>query len=405
MANFLADVSEGLTFIGRNFLRNLKSRQLLLNRVNTNYLTGWSYGSQFQIPSLDVSGGAAFRLIGGAAVADDIVALTRNFSKTQIYKAVRIDNLQALWASENLMAKLGERLAYKVAKKADAFVAGMHTQIGYEVGTLDGTSVWDPTATSDPFKPLNDALTLIDQNDGDTDNLTVVFNPSEMAQIRRIPNILQAQQAGTSQAMRTANVGNILGFEVLSSQQIQNATLASAAVTASPAAVNNASGYDINTVTMNIDGVGTGTIPAGTTFSITGMVNDEGALRGFSVVADALIAANAATITFTPPLPAAVVDNAVITFKEHSAAGSMNLAFHRDAIALAIQGMADFMPGTGVAVQDIKDETTGLQVQLAIQSQLLGAAGSAYSTAIAVSVIIGGGVVMPELAVKITGKV
>lgn len=405
MANFISNVSEGLIFIGRNFLRNLTSRNILLRRVNTTYLDGWSYGQTFQIPQLDISGGAAIRLIGGAATADDIVALTQTFTKQQIYKAVKIENLQMLWASEQLMAKVGERLAYKVGKKGDSIVAGLHTQIPYEVGTLNGDSCWDPTATSDPFKPLNDALVLIAQNDGDTDNLTAVFNPYESGQIRRLPNILQAQQSGSTNALRTGEAGNILGFEVLMSQQIQNATLTTAAITASPAAVNNAAGYPINTTTMAIDGVGAGTIPAGSTFTIAGVTNDESNTRGFVVNADALIAGNAATIVFNPPLPVAIADNAVITFKEHSAAGSMNLAFHRDAIAVAIQGMAPFMPGTGVAVENVTDEQTGLSVQIAMKSNLLGAAGTAYTTEIAASVIFGAGVVMPELAVKITGHV
>lgn len=408
MANFIANVSDGLTFIGRSFIRNLTSRQVLLNRVNTTYLQGWSYGSTFQLQSLDISGGAAIRAIGGAATADDIVALTQTISKQQIYKAVKVENLQMLFADNNMLAKVGQRLAYKVGKKADAIVAGLHTQIPNEVGTLNGDSCWDPTATSDPFKPLNDALVLLSQNDGDTDNLTAVFNPYESGQIRRIPNILQAQQAGNNTTMRTANIGNILGFEVLMSQQIQNATESVAAETASPGAVVGVN--PVNSGTLAVNGLGAGSVKAGTTFTIAGFTNDEGFLRNFVVTANATITANAATLSINPPLPAATAGSEVVTFREHTAAGSMNLAFHRDAIAVAIQGMANFMPGTGVAVENVSDDPpeqggTGLSVQIAMKSNLLGAAGTAYTTEIAASIVFGAGVPMPDLAVKISGHV
>lgn len=403
MANSITSVSDGLTFIGRSFLRNLKSKNLLLRRVNTTYLEGWSYGQTFSIPSLDISGGAAIRLVGGAAVADDIVALTRSFSKQQIYKAVKIENLQMLWSSVDLMAKVGERLAYKVGKKADSIVAGLWNQIPYEVGTLDGTSCWDPTAATDQFKPLNDALILLGQNDADTDNLTAVFNVYEAGQIRRIPGLWKVNESGTNDMLRRAEIGPLAGFDVLWSQQIQNATLSVAAETASPGAVVGA--HSIGATSLAVNGLGAGTVKAGTTFTIAGVTNDEGGLRGFVVTTDATITSNAATLVINPPLPQALAGSEVVTFREHTQPGSMNLAFHRDAFAVAIQGMANFMPGTGVAVENVTDETTGLSVQIAMKSNLLGGAGTAYTTEIAASVIAGAGVAMPELAVRISGHV
>ena len=405
MANSISNISDGLTYIGRSLLRNLQSRNLLIRRVNTAYFSGWSYGSTFSVPSLDVSGGAAVRAIGGAATADDIVSLTRTFTKAQIYKAVRVDNLQMLFSSVDLLAEVGQRLAYKVAKKCDSIVAGLWNQIPYEVGTLDGTTAIDITATSDQFKALNDARVILMQNDADMDNLTAVFNPFEASQFRRIPLTVQANTSGSTEMLRNAGIGNLLGFDILESQQIQNATTSVAAETNSPGAVNNVAGYPANTVTMDIDAIGAGSVKAGTTFTIAGLLNDEGYSVGFVVTTDATIAANAATITFNPPLPATVADNAVITFREHTAAGSQNLVFHSDAIVAAIQGMANFMPGTGVSVSNVTDEQTGLSVQIAMESNLLGAAGVAYSTAVAASIVFGAGVARPELAVRISGRV
>lgn len=404
MANSIANISEGLTYIGRSFLKNLKSRNLLVKRTNVAYLKGWSYGQTFEIPSIDISGAAATRAIGGAATASDIISLTRTFTKQQIYKAVSIDNLQSLWASVDLMDKLSERLAYKVTKKADAIVAGLHVQVPYEAGTLDGTSCITPTATSDLFAPLNEALTILANNNANMDGLlTAVFNPKEAGKMRAIPGLYKANESGSTDMLRRAEIGNIMGFDVLWSQHIEDATLAAAADTASPGAVVGA--HAANAKTLAVNGLGTGTVPAGTTFSIAGVVNDEGYAVRFAVTADATITTNAATLAINPPLPGAVADTTAVTFREHTAAGSMNLAFTQDAIASAWQGMAPFIEGTGVTVKSVVDEQTGLGVQIAMESHVLGGAGVAYSTDISASMIFGAGVAVPEEIVKIVGQV
>lgn len=404
MSNSIANVAEGLTYIGRKLLSNLKSRNLLVKRTNTSYLKGWAYGATFEIPDVDVSGPAATRAIGGAAVASDLVSLTRTFTKAQIYKGVRIDNLQLLFSSVDLMEKAAERLAYKVTKKADGIVAGLWNQVPYETGTLDGTSCWSPTATSDLFAPLNAALRILGENDADMiGGLTAVFNPREASIMRAIPGLYKANESGSTDMLRAAEIGNIMGFDVLWSQQIQNATLSSSSQTASPGAVVGA--HAANAKTLVVNGLGTGTVKAGTTFSIAGLVNDEGYSVRFAVTTDATITSNAASLAIHPPLPSALAGSEAVSFTEHSAPGSMNLAFTRDAIATAWQGMANFMEGTGVAVSNIVDEQTGLSVQLAAESNVLGDAGIAYSTAITASLVFGAGIARPEQIIKITGQI
>lgn len=403
MANSLANVSEGLTYVGRKLLSNLKSRNVLVKRTNTTYLQGWGYGATFSIPDVEVAGAAATRAIGGAATASNVNSMVRTFTKAQIYKAARVDNLQVLFSSVDLMDKLSERLAYKVTKKADGIVAGLHNYVPYETGTVDGTSCWSPTATSDLFAPLNAALRIFGEQDAVMNGLTAVFNPYEASIIRAIPGLYSADRAGDTGMLRNAEIGNIMGFDVLWSQQIQNATLSAAAQTASPGAVVGA--HVAGAVTLAANSLGTGAVKAGTTFSIAGVVNDEGYALRFVVTSDATITSNAATLPIFPALPVDVADTTAITFTEHSAAGSMNLAFTQDAIATAWQGMANFLPGTGVAVENVTDDQTGLSVQVALQSQILGDAGEAYSTTIAASLVFGAGIARPEEIVKITGHV
>jgi hypothetical protein len=79
---------------------------------------------------------------------------------------------------------------------------------------------------------------------------------------------------------------------------------------AASAAVNNVSGYASGAVTMTIDGV-VGVVPTGDIFTVAG---DS---RRHRVTSHTETTGNTSSITFTPALGGAVVDNAVITWMPH----------------------------------------------------------------------------------------
>jgi hypothetical protein len=191
--------------------------------------------------------------------------------------------------------------------------------------------------------------------------------------------------------VRTGEIGKLHGVPTFESQNLATQAVTGTADVAG--AVDGA--LAIGATSMTVDALGTGTIAAGTTFAFTGTSGR------FSVVEDATIAANAATISFWPPLKSAVLDNAVVTFIAHTTAGSANLLFHPDSIALVTRRPPPL--GGGVMETFVSDPSTGLALRVAIQGQILGGAGSAYSTTISTDVVFGVRCLRPEWAVKIYG--
>lgn len=75
------------------------------------------------------------------------------------------------------------------------------------------------------------------------------------------------------------------------------------------------------------------------------------------------VATNAATITFVPPLVADYANNDVVTFSMDNHVA--NLAYHRNAFALAVAPLSDMVPG-GQAFT-ATDPNSGLSVRASMQ--------------------------------------
>ena len=69
--------------------------------------------------------------------------------------------------------------------------------------------------------------------------------------------------------------------------------------------------YTAGVLTINVDGLSaTGTIEAGTTFTITG----DATTTHYTLLKDTVLATNAGDVTFTPALAEAIIEDAVVTF-------------------------------------------------------------------------------------------
>jgi hypothetical protein len=351
-------------------------------------------GNKVTFPDIDVSGDAAIRAIGGAATASDLIATSRTLTVQQVYKAVTVDNMQNLFATPALMVRAASRLAYKVAKKCDAIVAGLWNRMPYEVGELDGTGAFNST---DKHLVLAQAYKVLVDNEADTDNLKVVLGTREALNFRSLDNLWKVNEAGSSEVLRTKGLGSVLGFDIYESQQIASNFASVAGETASPGAVVgvNAAGAE----TLSVNGIGAGTVQSGTSFTV-----DSGpALGRYVVTTDTAIVANAAVLPVWPPLKGATAGAEVVTFTEHvTATSSQNFAFSPEAFRSIM--MPAFPLGGGVEEAIVSDPQTNLSVRIAKQSTLLGGAGVAYTQSIAADCHFGADLVRPEFAVRITGQ-
>ncbi len=394
MANALNSVAEDLTFFGQEVLYQLQNNLKLVPTVSRSYRGAEAApGSIVQVPLIDVSGSAATRAVQGAVTAADVTSSYVNVTMQQIYKAVSIDNLSRTFANVDLMSETAYRIAYLVAEKADSIVAALWNKIPYEAGEVDGTGFFNSTDDTDH---LAEILKQLVANKAPTDNLSFVMNPSEALNLRKLSSYKQAYFSGDGgEGRRTGDLKPILGFKLYESQQIANATLSTAAQWGTTPAA--AAGSAVGASTISLNALGTGTIKAGPTLVHTASGNS------YSVTADATITSNAAVVSVFPKVRSTITTSDTFTKTNHSAAGSMNFAYHRDAILAVARPQAAFASGSGVTSVVATDPQTGLSIRLSHQSTLIGNPG--MQEAIVADLVFGADVVRPEFIVKGTGQV
>jgi P22 coat protein - gene protein 5 len=390
MANSLSSITTGIIFFGREVLAQLQNKLVLVPRCWGDY-SGASAapGQTVRVPDLTISGDAAVRAIGDDASASDVSSGYTDVTVNQIYQAVQYDNIENLMTNVDLRNEFASRLAYKVAKAADAQVAALWSSIGNEVGTLDGTSAFASTLGS-----LSDARKVLMDYDAPMENLSAVFCPSEGNALRHLTQLTQVNTSGTGATLRSGELLPLFGFDVFESQQIADVTEAAAAAWGTSPLVNKSAGYAVGATSIDVDGLGTGSIAKGSSFLLKGYY--------YVVTEAASISGNAATLKINPPLRAAVANNDPLTAQKHSAEASMNLAFNRDAFVCVGRTPTPFI-GPGVSQTIVTDEQTGLSLRIAVESHIIGSPG--YTETIAADLVFGVSCVRPEWACKVSGKV
>lgn len=402
MPNNVDSVTVDVQLFGRTLLKFLKSKLVAVGLVDRSYEgAAAAPGDEIEVPWVTVAGDAAIRAINGPATASDVASHKIRVRMQHIYKAVQFDNLQKLFSSVDLWTEAARQLAYKIAKKADSIVCGLHSEIPYYAGATDSTTIFP--GTGDPLIYVNTARKILMQNEADMDGLNLILNPTEAFNYRSKDQLRKVNESGDSSLLRDGNLGRVLGVNVWESQQIQNETLSVAAETASPGAVVGA--HSLGATSLSVNSVGAGSVQAGTSFTIAGITNGTGQLVRFVVTADATITGNAATLVIHPPLPSALSGSEAVTFTEvTSPPSSMNLLFSPGAILAVARPVAPFVGNSGINSETVTDEQTGLSIRIAIQSKLLDATAG-YQEAIAADMVFGAKVKRPEFAVKLTGAV
>ena len=187
-----------------------------------------------------------------------------------------------------------------------------------------------------------------------------------------LPEIAQWQGSGQDgvEVQRRGNLGMKHGANFFANQQTQ--TYTSGTTTDTAGAINSAS-VAVGDSTVAVDALGTGTITAGTSFTVAG---DS---QKYVVTTGGTIAGNALTITFEPTAKVAWADNAVVTFDNGvgaSTAQTENCRFHRNAFALVMAPLPDYREwfaaggeggdGKGGRIATIQDPITGLTLRARI---------------------------------------
>jgi P22 coat protein - gene protein 5 len=403
MANTISNIAENIQFFGTEVLVQLRNRLALVGLANRNYEGAASApGSIINVPTIAISGAARTRTINAAVVTDDINSANVQVTMTQIYKGVKIDNLQKTFSNIDLMLEIAKRLAIVLADGADSLLTGLWWQIPYEVGKVDGTASFNAT---DRMNVLAQARRQLMANQSPTDQLKSVFGPTEAFNLRALDLYQQAMQAGTPEQRMSGALLPGMGFEIRESQSIPtNILLTTAAIWGTPTSTGT---QPIGGTTIVFAGLGAGTLKQGSIFKHTA--------SGFqyALAADQAIVTNAATVTVTPALKAAIANADAFSITNpitgnsfgHSATQSINVAFDPGAYLFVIRPQADFVPGSGVASFQFSDPDSNLSFRLHFESYVSGAAGTAMQEFLTADLLAGAAVVRPELATRITGQV
>lgn len=197
---------------------------------------------------------------------------------------------------------------------------------------------------------------------------------------------LQAFQAvnwsGESITMKDAVIGQKMGFTWARDQQIPThtaGTLADGTINGTPAA---------GVTTINVASTAGGTLTEGDLFTIAGHTTQ------YVVKADVTIGATSnADVTIAPALSVTLAGSEALTvIGDHT----VNLAFHRDAIAFAtrplIQNKVDMVEHS----MTMQDDVSGLIMRLELKR-------GHYQTMWAYDILWGSALIRPELAARVLG--
>lgn len=210
----------------------------------------------------------------------------------------------------------------------------------------------------------------------------VVLNARATGAAKGLRAIQDASWRADPGAMKRQAIGSVLGYDWDMDQNIPRHT----AGTGANYQINNGAGYAIGIKTVTVD-TGSGTLLAGDIIKFAGHDNHY-------VVVSTVGGGTVTSITFEPGLVAAVVDDEAITKR---ASHRVNLAFHRDAMALASRPFAGADPmGLGTYLSAV-DPISKLALRLEVTREH-------KRTRFSYDILYGVKMIRPALACRIAGE-
>ena len=255
MSNQLDHLND-LKFFGNELLMALQPQLAFGNFVNRDYSgASAAAGSTVRVPWVKVSGDASERSMGQAATANDTNSGYVDVEVSHIYAAAAIDNLVDLFSNVDVSQKIAKDLAYKVARKANAKIAGQWYKLPYEAGTTDGTSAF--ASNVDVFAKVRQILV---ENGAPTEDIHAMLSPGEVYKLQTLSEYKSYQVSGDTSGLRAGSLKPFYGIMPHEAPLVESATLSTAAQWGATPLVNNGAGYAIGASSIAVDGLVTGTI-------------------------------------------------------------------------------------------------------------------------------------------------
>ena len=228
--------------------------------------------------------------------------------------------------------------------------------------------------------PMNDLHGMIDGN------LEAAF-----LGLQAFSQFQGAGDTGVNTQLR-GTLGTKFGIEWFANQNTPTHTSATVADLAG--AVNNAAGYAVGSTSVAVDG-----LSAAAALKAGDIVVFTGDSQQYALSADVTLdGTGAGTLSITPALKAALVDNQVATVQLSGGSGTtktQNIVFHRNFAALAMAPLTTMARELGARVETVVDPITGLAIRSRIFYE-----GNNSKVFVALDVLYGVKVLDPNLAVR-----
>ncbi len=245
-----------------------------------------------------------------------------------------------------------------------------------------GTSGTTPF-TSD-VSAATTARQVLNEQKAPRDNRRMVLDFAAEAKALALADFQRVNESGDIGVKREGEIGRKFGFDIFTDDQVVTHT---AGGSGTPL-VNGA--LSAGATSVAIDGL------SGTDGFVVGdVLTFAGHTQTYTVATAPAASGGAQTVTVSPAIAATVADNAAITVK---ASHIVNLAFHRDAFALAMRPLAGETAGDayGSQIVAMTDPQTGLSMRLEVYRQ--------YKQVVyELDALWGVELIRPELAARIAG--
>lgn len=308
--------------------------------------------------------------------------------------SVEITSQQQTLEIKDFMSQVGDGAMLAMAQKVNRKVAEKGSQqIPYYTG-VPGT-----TPNTLPAGFINPKVKL-DENFVPNANRIAVFDPVAQGSLLALDVVNNADKSGSTQGLREANMGRIMGFDTYMDQVIQTHTagdytsLEDVTVTA---VAHDEDDSNVSVLSLtSAAGTATTTLKAGDLFTVDGnqyiVISDTGnAVSG--VVSNVKVHPK-----FHVDAVGEISDDAVTFADQTSRAHVSNLAFHKNAIALVTRPLEMPMGKTQDNAYVAQDPISGLSVRVVMDYDM-----NSKKSIISFDALFGVKVIFPQLATQILG--
>lgn len=272
-----------------------------------------------------------------------------------------------------------------LANYVDGYLLSLYTGVSQSVGTA-GT-----TPFADDLAAMTSARKVLSAQSAPKTDRRFVMDPEAEANALMLRAFQDASFAGSAETIMEGEVTRKLGFDWFMDQNVPQHTAGTVGGTEeTPTALAAATEEPIGETSLAVTCGATN----GLSLKAGDLIQIENDTATYAVAQDVVIAAAASgVVTLKKGLEKATTGEEELTvLADHT----VNLAFHRDAIAFANRPLVDAADGLGSMIQSVTDPVSGLSLRLEVSREY-------KRTRWSYDILFGAALVRPELACRVLG--